>query len=136
MLYVCPAFGFTRGQKFGFRFAALVSLKVNLAVSTDFHLQVLAQRVYHGYPDPVETAGDLVGRIIEFTARMEFCHNNRYGRYFFGECLSTGIPRPLSSTVTELIQVNLDSNIVAMTRQSFVNAVIDNLIDEVMEDLL
>ena len=59
-----PLLGLALYQKLRFRLAALVALKVNLAVAPDFDFQVLAQSVYHGYARP---RGD----------RRRLCRSNR-----------------------------------------------------------
>ncbi len=120
-------------EKLRFRLAALVALKVNFAVAPDFDLQVLAQRVYHGYADPVETAGNFVGRIVEFSARMKLRHNDRYGREVF---LFVHVHRNAAPVVVHgdrAVQVNLHSNVVAVARESFVDAVVNNLVDKMMQ---
>src|ERR1035437_6258595 len=55
----------------GHRYAALVTLAVNLAVAPDLDLQPLAQRVDAGGADAVQAAGNLVTLVVELAARVQ-----------------------------------------------------------------
>ena len=64
---------------------------------------------------------------------MELRHNDRYGREVF---LFVNVHRNAAPVVVHrhrAVQVNLYSNMVAVARESLVDAVVDNLVDEMMQ---
>ena len=116
-----------------FRLAAFVALIVNFAIAPDFDVEVLAQGVYDRYRDPMEPAGDFVCRIVEFPARMEHCHYDRYGRDVF---LSVYVHRDAAAVVIHRdgpVQVDLHSYVIAVAGKGFIDAVVYDLVDQVMQ---
>ena len=97
-LSVTPVFssGVVRGP-------ALVGLAVDLLVAPDLDLERLGERVHHRDAHAVQAARDLVGLLVELAARVELGehHLGRVHARHVG-CGPTGMPRPLSTTVTEL----------------------------------
>ena len=58
-----------------------IFLLVQLTAATNGQLQLLRQRVYYRDTYTVQTAGYLVGVVIELTARVEYRQNNLCSRY-------------------------------------------------------
>jgi len=52
----------------------------------------------------VETAGNFVGVTVEFSAGMENGETTSAAGRFSVACMSTGMPRPLSTTVTDYLR--------------------------------
>ena len=60
------------------RVAAAIGLAEDLAVAADLQFQLLRQGVDHRDADAVQTAGDLVGVVVELAAGMQ------HGQHHFG----------------------------------------------------
>src|SRR6185437_4885237 len=56
--------------------AARVLLFIGVAAAPDLDFKLLTQAVHAGDADPVQTAGDFVGRSVEFTAGVQFGKNH------------------------------------------------------------
>ena len=83
------------------RLAQPVLLLMQLAVAVDRQEQVLGQGVDDRDADAVQTAGDLVGRVIELTAGVRTVMMTSAAERPSSGWISTGIPRPSSATVTD-----------------------------------
>ena len=59
--------------------AAHVALVIDLALAVDFHLAPLRKGIHDRRADPVKTAGNLVGVLVEFPARIELGHDDLEG---------------------------------------------------------
>ena len=81
---------------------ALVALLVDLAVAPDLEVEPLGQRVDDRDADAVQAAGDLVAVVVELAAGVQHRQDDFGGRLAALVHRSTGMPRPLSTTVTEL----------------------------------
>src|SRR5690606_23496120 len=60
-----------------------VSLFPDLAAAADSQDQLFRQRVHHGHTYAVQTAGDLVGVIVELTAGVQHGHDDLGSRNAF-----------------------------------------------------
>ena len=115
------------------RFAMSVFLLVRLAVAMDRQDQVLRQGVHDRHADAVQAAGYLVGIVVKLTAGVQDGHDDLGGR---AALLRVHIDRYAATVVTDrhgLIGVDRDGYDVTMTRQSFVDRVVDNLKNHVVE---
>ncbi len=96
-------FGLLALWQVALRLAALVVLGPDVAVAADLQVQALGQRVDDGDADAVQTAGDLVAAAVpELAAGVEDGQHDLGGRPLSFAIVSTGMPRPLSSTVQPL----------------------------------
>ena len=102
VIFVPRFFGRAGDLEVGRRLAALVALLVDLAVAPDLELEPLRQRVDDRDADAVQAAGDLVAVVVELAAGVEHGQHDLGRRPAARACMSTGMPRPLSTTVTEL----------------------------------
>ena len=59
-----------------FRHAAVVALEVHLSAAAHLHLERLGEGVHDRHADTVETARDLVRRLVELPARMQLGHHD------------------------------------------------------------
>ena len=55
--------------------AALVALLVDIALPSHFHFTPLRQEIDDSDTNPVQSAGRLVGTLLEFSAEFELCHD-------------------------------------------------------------
>ena len=86
----------------GDRRAALVALLVDLAVAPDLEVEPLRQRVDDRHADAVQAAGHLVAVVVELAAGVQHGQHDLGRRLAAARARSTGMPRPLSTTVIEL----------------------------------
>ena len=84
------------------RIAALIALAPHVAVAADLELERLGQRVHDGDADAVQPARNLVPLAAELPARVELGQHDLGGRQPDALHDATGIPRPLSVTVTRV----------------------------------
>ena len=75
--------------EFRHRLSPLVALLVDLAAAPDFQIQALAQRIHHRDADAVQSAGNLVGIVVELAARMQDRHDH-FGRRFLRLLMKIG----------------------------------------------
>ena len=95
--------------------------------------KVIRQRINNRHTHAVQTTRDLIRIIIKFTTGMQLCHNNfsRRNTFFF-----VHINRDTTTVITNRhrpIIVNDHINMVGMTGQSLVNAIVNDFIDHVMQ---
>ena len=114
------------------RSAAFVGLLVDLAVAPDLHFEYFRQGVHDRDADAVETAGNLVAVVVELAARMED------GQHHFGRGLPAGVlvDRNAAAVVDDrdrTVDVNRDVDLVAEASQGFVDGVVDDLVDEMVQ---
>ena len=85
----------------GQRHAPLVFLLIDVALAADLDLAPLGEEVDHGDADAVQTAGGLIGPFLNFPPNFSTVITPWSVEKPRSGCSSTGMPRPLSSTVTE-----------------------------------
>ena len=115
------------------RLAQPVLLLVQLAVAVDGQQQVLGQGVDDRDADAVQTAGDLVGRVIELTAGVEDGHDDFGGG---ATLLRMDIHRYSTAVIghgDRLIGMDCDGDLRAITGQRFVDGVVDDLEHHVVQ---
>ena len=105
-----------------------------IAVAPDLDVEPLGQRVDDRHADAVQTAGDLVAAASPNLppACSTVSTTSTAGRCSFS-MIATGMPRPLSATVTELSGWIVTATVVAVTGQRLVDRVVDDLVDEVVQ---
>ena len=116
--------------------AALVLLAVDLAVAAHLHPHLLGEGVDHGGADAVQAAGDLVGLPPNLPPAWRRVITVSRADLPVLACMSTGMPRPLSQTVTwpsAWMATSMRSQKPAMASSM---AVVDDLVDQVVEAAL
>ena len=79
-----------------------IVLAIEFAVAGNFDRQAFGKGVDDGRADPVQTARNLVGVAAELAAGVQHGHDHfQSGLVGIFRMESTGMPRPLSVTVTE-----------------------------------
>lgn len=105
----------------------LVYLTVNFAISLDNQFQFLRQSVDYRDAHAVQTAGDFIGVIVKFTARVQNGHDHFRRRDAFFR-VNTG--RNATAIIRYghgVIGVNSHDDIFTVTRERFVDSVIYHL---------
>ena len=85
----------------GLRLAALVLLLEDLAVAPDFEVEPLRQRIDDRDADAVQAARHFVAVVVELAAGVQHREHDFGGRPAARDADRSGMPRPLSTTVTE-----------------------------------
>ena len=116
------------------RIAALVALAPRVAVAADLEVERLRQRVHDRDADPVQAARDLVALAAELPAGVELGQDDLGRR----QPEARPSPRPGSrgrcrSTVTRPSGARVTRDVVAVTLERFVDAVVDHLVDKMVE---
>ena len=110
-----------------------VLLLIHFAIAIDGELQVLGERIDDRYADAVQAAGNLIGAVVELTARMQDGHDDLRGGSAF---LGVDVRRNSTAVIGDrygLVGVDGDDNPVAMTGQRFVDRVVDDLENHVVQ---
>ena len=115
------------------RVAALEAHLVALAVAVDLQLQPIAERVHHRHAHAVQAARDLVGILVELTARVQLGHDDLGGR----DALAlVDVGRDAASVVghrDRAVGVQDHLHQVGVPRQRLVDGVVHHLIDHVVQ---
>jgi len=113
--------------------AEAVFLRVQFAAAMDGELQHIGERVDDGHADAVQTTGDFVGAVVELTARVQHGHDDfGGGATFFG----VDVDRDAAAVVVDadgFVGVDRDGDAVAVTGQRFVDGVVDDLENHVVQ---
>ena len=112
---------------------ATVLLIVGPAVALDFQLQPFGKRIHHRHAHAVETAGDLVIRVVEFPAGMELRHHQLGGGALLGGMLADRNAAAVVLDRHRAVEVNGDVHAVAIARERLVDRVVDDLVDHVVK---
>ena len=113
--------------------AVPIFLLVDLPIAVNGQNQLLRQCVHHRDTDAVQTAGDLVGVVVELTAGVKDGHDDLGGRTTL---LGVDIHRNAATVVRNgdrFVSVDRNADEGAVTRQRLVNRVIDDLENHVMQ---
>jgi hypothetical protein len=111
----------------------LIDLMIDLAISPYFQLNIFGKGIDHREAYPVKPSGDLIAQIIEFPSRMEFCHNDFYGRaiLFFMD-INWNTPAIIPDRHT-IVDKNDYFDSFAISSQGFIDTVIDQLVNQMMK---
>jgi hypothetical protein len=113
--------------------AALVGLAPYLSVAPDLQLEVVRQRVHDRDADAVEAARDLVAVFVELSAGVQRGHHHLGGGAMLLGMEIDGDPPPVVHHGDAVVVVDLDRNLVAVARERFIDRVVHDLVDEVVE---
>ena len=116
------------------RNAAAVLLEPTWPSRLISELEPLADGVDGADADAVETGRDLVARVVELAAGVQHGHHDLGRAHSPWSCMMpTGMPRPLSSTVTEPSKWMVTSISVQCPAEVLVDGVVDGLPDQVVQ---
>jgi hypothetical protein len=115
------------------RRAPFVLLRPHEAVAADLDPQVLRQRVHDRDADAVQTAGDLVAVAPELAAGVQLGQHHLDGRQVDALHVGDGDAAAVVSDGHPTVGQERGDDVVAVALKSLVDAVVDDLVDEVME---
>ena len=116
-----------------FRCAPVVALEVHLPAPPHLHLERLGEGVHDRDADAVEATRDLVGSLVELPARMELGHDDLGRRDALAGMKLNRNPSAIVVDGNARIDVNGDSDALALARKTLVDGVVDDLEDEVVK---
>jgi hypothetical protein len=121
---------------FGFRDAAFVALKINLAVLADLDLELIAQGVDDRGADAMESARHFVGILFELAARMQHGMHDFERRALFGRMHVDWNSAAVVLDRNPIVAQNYGVDLGTETGQRFIDGVVDDLSDEMMQAAL
>src|SRR5579864_4707761 len=125
--------GFTRVFQLRCRLAFFIALLPDLTVAPDFQIEPLGKSVDDGNPDAVQASGNLVGVAIEFAPGVKNGHDNFGGGLFLRGVHVDGNAAAVVRDGDGIVIVDDYVDFVAVARQRFVDRVVANFPDEVMQ---
>ncbi len=115
------------------RVAVLELDVVFLAVAPDAQFQSARQCVDHRDADAVETAGDLVGILVEFSAGMKLGHDDLGRRNAFALVNANRNAAAVVAYGDRIVGIENHLDARGVTCEGFVDGVIDDFVDHVMQ---
>jgi hypothetical protein len=115
------------------RIATFEPCVVFLAVAPDAQVEPVAERVDNRHAHAVQTAGNLVGILVELSASMELGHDDLGRRNALFLVNAHGNAASIVTDRDAVIGVKRDRDGVRMACQRLINAVVDDLIDHVVQ---
>ena len=115
------------------RSTTTVALSPDLPLATNLQLEAFRERIDHRHADAVESTRDLVDVVVEFTARVELGHNDLGGRATFTQVMVDRNTAPVVLDRRRTVGVESDLDQRAITSLGFVDRVVDELEDHVVE---
>src|SRR5262249_3352285 len=133
---LCAAF--LRGSGFfelGLGATLGVRLLPHMPFAPDFKIELMAEGVDHGHAYAVQSAGDLVGRCVEFAAGVELGQNDLSGCDFLS--VNDHVVHWDAASVVDhrdrVIDVDGNVDLSSKAGQGFVDGVVHNLIDQMVQ---
>ena len=120
----------------GLRNPALVALKINFAVLVNFDFELVAERVDDRRAHAMQSARNFVRALLELAAGVKHRVHDFERRALFSRM---HIDRNSAAVVLDrnpIVAQNYDVDLRAVTGQRFVDRVVDDLIDEMMQPAL
>jgi hypothetical protein len=115
------------------RVAALVLLRPHVPVTAHLHPQVLRQRVHHRDADTVQPAGHLVAVAAELAAGMQLGQHHLDGGQTDRVHDGNGDAAAVVDDRAAAVGMQGYDDVIAVALQRLVDAVIDHLVDEMVE---
>ena len=104
-----------------------------LAVAADAQFQPFRKRVDHGHADAVQTARNLVGILVELTPGMQLGHDDLGRRNALFRMDVDGNAAAVIGHGDRVVAVERHPHRIAISRQRFVDGVVDDFVDHVMQ---
>ena len=114
-------------------FSLCVSLIINFAFRIDFQFNEDRQSVDDRNTNAMKPSGNLIGTVVKFSAGMKFCHDDFDSRNIFLFVNSDRNASAIIFNADAVIQVNDYLDIIAISGHGFIDAVIYNLVDQMMK---
>ena len=115
------------------RLAALVFLTEYLTLTVDLSCQMCRQCVDAAHADAVQTAGDLVGALVELTACMEHRQNDFQGRTLLLLVHARGDTTTIVEHADGVTFQNIYCNPIAIASHGLVDRVVNYFVNQVMQ---
>src|SRR5262249_46056887 len=111
-----------------------VGLLPGEAVTPDFQIKFVAERVHAGNAHAVQSAGHFVRRSVELAAGMQLCHYDLGGGNLFAVDVHVvnGNAAAVIDDGNRVVDVNGGFDLVSETGESFVHRVVDNFVNQMM----
>ena len=112
-----------------------IGLLPGKSVAPDFEIEFFAQRVDAGNSDPVQSAGNFVGRCIELSAGVQFGHDHLCG----GNLLAVDVHRVDGNAAAviddgdRVVEMDGDFDFVRVTGERFVDRVVHHFVDQMVQ---
>lgn len=122
-----PVFGFAGNRQRRLRHAVGINLTVNFVIALNDQLQLLRQGVNNGNAYTMQTTGNFIRVIIEFTARVQNGHDHFRRRHALFR-VNTG--RNTAAVILYgdgVVAVDSNNDVFTVTCERFVDSVIHNL---------
>ena len=124
---------FPGGLQLGLGFSRVVGLLPHFAVAPDFQIEPVGERVHHRNADAVQAARNFVGVAVEFSARVQHGHDDFRGGPFFRGVHVHGNAAAVVRHRDAVVLVHHDVDFVAISREGFVDRIVDDFPDQVMQ---
>ena len=115
------------------RFAMGESHFMNFTLAFDAQFQPDRQRVDDRNANPVKTAGNFIGILVEFTASVKLRHNDFSSRNTLCRVNFCRNPAPVISHCTRAIPIQCDCDKGCIAGQCLVNRIVNNFIDHMVQ---
>ncbi len=103
------------------------------SIARNFQLEPVGESVDHGNADTVEAAGNFVGVAVEFSAGVEDGENDFGGGTLFGGVHVDGNAAAIVDDRDGIVGVHGDVDFIGKTGHGFVDGIVDNFPDQVMQ---
>ncbi len=110
-----------------------VFLKVDLSFQVHVRFAPGREGVDDRYADAVETAGHLVGLLVEFAARVQLGHDQLEGAHAFGRMYADRYSAAVVLHPDDIVLLKHDDDIGAVSLKGFVHRIVDHFVDEVVQ---
>ena len=111
----------------------MIGLAPDGSAAADLELEQLGQRVHDRDADAVQTTGNLVAVLVELPARVQRGHHDFGRRALFRRVLVDGNAATIVVDRHAVVGVDDDVDLAAVAGERFVDRVVDDFVDEVME---
>ena len=118
--------------QFNYRDTTLIAVMMHISVSADLHVHPCRQRIDYRRTHTVQTTAGLIGRVIEFTARMQ-CRVHQSGSR---HALCMHADRHASSVIhhgCRSVFFQCHMNLGTESRQMLIHCIIHDLIDQMIQ---
>ena len=113
--------------------ALAILLVPGLALALDLQLEQLGQRVHHRNADAMQTARNLVVRVVELSARVEDGHDDLGRRALLDWMFADGHAAAVVLDAHRPVEMDGHVDAVAVPGQGLVDSVVDDLVDHVVQ---
>ena len=124
---------FSNDFKLRLYLSPFIQLVVDFTIPSDFQFHKFRKGINDGEADSVKSSGNLVGLIVKLTSGMEFGHHHFDRRSIL---FLMKIDRNAPSIITDghaVVDMDDDLDLLAIPRQSLIDAVIDQFMNQVMK---